>query len=397
MGNPGPISWFRRMGKYNIPIVMYHSINDRPNENPLGFLSFSSIQFRQHLKYFKSHGFRCVTLIELYAIAVEGRLGKDKLAVLTFDDGFLDNFLVAADIMDEFGFQGTVFVNPDFADDGPVRNPDKVDSPWGQLNFSELQLLEQRGTFDIQSHTMSHNREFKSNKVVDFYRPEKFWKYYWLAWQLFPEDKPAWCENLKKHMQCIPSGYPIFEYGRGLTVRRFIADEDFIRTCRDMYARQGLACLEKVNQIPKKGQYESEQEWYTRRYHLLNRAKVVLEEKLDKEINFVCFPGGSYNNETLKMASSVGYKVYMASSKNQCGDNLKNFHQTLAYGKMVGLKRISFSKHYPKFIPDRLAGYWQAKLKVELFMGSRTAGWLTCSGKALRNLLMRKADANELP
>lgn len=377
------------MREYNVPIVMYHCINNCPNENPLGLLLFSTSQFRQHLKYFKRHGFRCVTLTKLYRIAAEGRLGKDKLAVLTFDDGFLDNFLTAAEIMDEFGFRGTIFVNPEFVDDGPIRNPDKVDSPWGQLNYSELRLLEERGTFDIQSHTMSHDWEFKSDKIVDFYDGENFWKYYWVAWKLFPDDKPKWCEKLQEHRKAIPVGYPIFEYGRTLTTRRFTPSEDFIQRCLAMYEREGISCLERANQLPNKGEYESEQQWQARTHYLLSQARVILENKLDKEIDFVCFPGGSYNNSILEMAGAVGYKGYMASSKDQHGDNLENFRQALASGGMVKLKRISFSKNYPKFIPEKVASYWGAKLKVEFFMGSQTARGLSCLGKSLRSLLMR--------
>ncbi len=98
-----------------IPIIMYHSVNNHPEDNPLGFLSIS----------------------ELWALACNGELGEDKFVVLTFDDGYLDNYPIAADVLIEYKAKATIFINPDFVIDSPPRTLQQVPNAWGKLNLSE--------------------------------------------------------------------------------------------------------------------------------------------------------------------------------------------------------------------------------------------------------------------
>ena len=375
------------MSKYNIPIVMYHCINEHTNENPLGFLSFSPKQFAAHLSFFKKAGFQFITLSELYQLALSQELGNLKVVVLTFDDGFLDNYSVAADIMKNYGAKGTIFVNPDFACDGSVRNISDLKSHWGQLNYCEMGLLESQGIFDIQSHTMTHDWEFKSDKVIDVYTKEKFSKYYWLAWKLFPAMKPFWCETIDELRSNIPEGYPVFEYGRSLSTRRFMPATGFVSKCLDIFQKQKMLDLLAINNCPDKGSFETKKEWAQRAEFLLKQAKVVLEEKLNKSVDHVCFPGGSYNEMIVEMAEKEGYKSYMVSSKDQSGNNLHNICDALASKQIMKLKRISFTKHYPTLLPDELAAYWAAKLKVGVFMGSPWASCLLRGAKTFRRCM----------
>ena len=87
---------------YEIPVIMYHSINDSQNDYPLGGLSFFTKELIAHLRYFRDAGFECITLSDLLQRALEGNVGNRRLIALTFDDGFLDNYLIATDILKRF-------------------------------------------------------------------------------------------------------------------------------------------------------------------------------------------------------------------------------------------------------------------------------------------------------
>ena len=77
----------------------------------------------------------------------------------------------------------------------------------GDILISMNQSL-QKNIFDFQSHTMSHNHVFVSDKIIDFYSPDKFNKYYWLM-APFPDLKSKWMEQMDKLSEMIPAGYPL--------------------------------------------------------------------------------------------------------------------------------------------------------------------------------------------
>lgn len=372
-----------------IPIIMYHSVNNHPEDNPLGFLSISALEFRQHLKYFKKNGFKCLTLSELWGLACDGDLGEEKFVVLTFDDGYLDNYLIAADILKEYNAKATIFINPDFVIDGPPRTLEQVPNAWGKLNLSEIQVLQQSGIFEIQSHSMTHDFEFCSDKIIDFYTPEKFNKYYWLAWQLFPDEKPNWCHKLQEHKRRLPVGYPIFEFDRAITARRFYPSDEFIRLAAERFLEEGSACIESLSKDVNKGTFETEKQWAERIKYELAFSKKFLEEKLDRKVEFICFPGGAYNEEILELAEQTGYKAYMVASRKRAGSNLQRLKNAGKTNKIIGLLRLSFTKDYPAVLKSRIFYYLNCKWKIESYMGNSSANSLLQFSRKIRNLLKK--------
>lgn len=378
----------------DIPMVMYHSVNDRPGASPMGFLSLSTVEFREHLKYFRRNGYRSVTLPELWELAGDDRLGSEKTVLLSFDDGYLDNLLFAEEILKEFDARATLFVTVDFVGEGVVRSCDDVPSGWGYLNEAELRALQRRGTFDIQCHTMTHNMEFCSDRVVDFYRPEVFDRFYWLTWLLDPAGKPRWLEHVDRARGEIPIGYPIFEHDRAICARRFTPSESFVTEVQACYAKQGVACLEEVNAIAGKGSFETEEQHRDRVTFELSESKKRLEGWLNKPVDFVCFPGGGYDAPALEIAGSCGYKAYMVRSSERRRGNIERIMAGVAGDQMVALSRISISKDYPGLLSVRRSAYWSCKIAVETFLDRPPARAARAVGKAARSLLRAVTGKN---
>lgn len=65
--------------------------------------------FQLYLEFFKNN-FRVINLDELYSIIKTGRPIKEKLALLTFDDGYSDNYEVAYPILKSMNIPATFFV-----------------------------------------------------------------------------------------------------------------------------------------------------------------------------------------------------------------------------------------------------------------------------------------------
>src|SRR5260221_7203097 len=70
-----------------VPILMYHSVSDLPDPYAL-----SEKDFAAHLDYLKEAGFNTVSLHEVLEHSERGAKLPSNPIVLTFDDGYLDNY-----------------------------------------------------------------------------------------------------------------------------------------------------------------------------------------------------------------------------------------------------------------------------------------------------------------
>lgn len=128
--------------KYNdkgIPVIMYHSIKYEKN-NPV---RLSKDIFESEMKYLKDNKYTTLTLDELYTFFQNNTPVPKKSVVLTFDDGYKDNFETAYPILKKYGFKATVFVITNCIGTGEY------------LTLPQLKELDKNG-FDVESHTANH-------------------------------------------------------------------------------------------------------------------------------------------------------------------------------------------------------------------------------------------------
>ncbi len=87
-------------------ILLYHRVANLETDPQL--LSVSPEHFAGQLEYLSDH----YTLISLSALgrAIEAKKIPDKSVVITFDDGYADNFLNAKPILEKYAIPATVFV-----------------------------------------------------------------------------------------------------------------------------------------------------------------------------------------------------------------------------------------------------------------------------------------------
>lgn len=334
---------------FDIPILMLHSVNDNQKLSPMGDLAVSSKGFEAYLKVFKKWKYQMISMDNF----INQRYDVNKnFVVLTFDDGFKDNLTVARPILEKYNAKATIFVNPAYV--SPVSDKE---SDWGFMTWDEIASAESSGVFDIQAHTMTHEFIFTSDKVVDYYTPEKFNKYYWLAWMLYPDSPNKWDSTAMKYKDLIPVGYPIFEYGRRLSGKKFIPNEQYVQHLIKEYNQ------EKTDYIGEHGCYETDDDFRKYVQWELEECKNILESKLNKKIHTLCFPGGGYNEYVLSEAEKYGYLCYMTASRMRVGNNFDHLEK-LRNNQFVGFNRTSFSKIHPKVFSESFWDYWTAKLSL---------------------------------
>lgn len=122
-----------------VTILMYHYTTEK-SEN---YMSVPKEKFREQMKYLKQNGFNVITLDDLYSYYTEGKEIPDNAVIITFDDGYKNNYLYAYPILKEYGFKATIFM---------------ITSKIGEhlyLTADDLKELDRNG-IDIECHTVNH-------------------------------------------------------------------------------------------------------------------------------------------------------------------------------------------------------------------------------------------------
>lgn len=153
-----------------LPILMYHHVSPAP-----GLVTVSPTTFRAQMAALADAGWRSAGLVEVEAFFA-GQALPPKTCVISFDDGYLDNFVHAHPVLCEFGLRAVLFIVTGWLGDGPVRSgtpatPNHRDckrliaegaADQVILRWSEAEAMAAAGSFEFHSHTHSHTRWDKS-------------------------------------------------------------------------------------------------------------------------------------------------------------------------------------------------------------------------------------------
>ena len=162
--------------KYEVPVVMYHRvINKSENEGIHGTYIYENI-FREHMKYLKENNFSVITFEDLNNIGWRNRFDKNKkYIIITFDDGYVDNYELAFPILKEFNFKATIFLMGESTyNEWDVKADGEKSFP-----LMSVEMIKEMQDYGIEfgAHTFNHpklnklsNDEIK-HQIVDVKKP----------------------------------------------------------------------------------------------------------------------------------------------------------------------------------------------------------------------------------
>lgn len=309
-----------------VPVVMYHSIGVYNPAWRWKFLTCPVDKFESHLKWLRRFGFSSISLEQLYNYIFNNNQIPPKSIILTFDDGYLDNWIYAYPLLKKYGFKGVIFINPEFVDSRPIKRTrmDQVEDgqeleTCGFLSWDEVRAMEQDGIMDIQSHAMTHTWYPVSNKIVDFRHPCD--PYIWMSWNQDTANKP-YLQIENEHE--IRLGTPVYEHDKALSKPIFFNDpllsEHLVEYVKEngtehfFYQKDWRKLLyhqveEYVSQNLISERIESIPEYSSRILWELKSSKEIIEYQLNKKVEFLCWPGGSATTTGRQIASQIGYKM----------------------------------------------------------------------------------------
>src|SRR3712207_6045059 len=115
------------MNRQLLPVLMYHSIAERPGAATRR-LSVSPEAFEAQLDVLTRLGVTTLTFSAASVLLAAGEELPERAVVLTFDDGYADFHLHAMRALEKHGFTATLFVTTGWLEDaGPCAAGDPLD------------------------------------------------------------------------------------------------------------------------------------------------------------------------------------------------------------------------------------------------------------------------------
>lgn len=132
--------FFMREAANGVPVLNYHQVNDVDNNA----LTVPTEEFERQMSYLRNEGYHAITPDQLNDYLNNGSPLPEKPVLITFDDGYRDNYENAFPILKKYDMTATIFLVSDFMD--------RFDN---YLTWAQVQEMSDSGIY-MGVHTLSH-------------------------------------------------------------------------------------------------------------------------------------------------------------------------------------------------------------------------------------------------
>ncbi|MCX7738645.1 MAG: polysaccharide deacetylase family protein [Hydrogenothermaceae bacterium] len=310
--------------------------------------------FDREVSFLKSR-YRIITLDDVFEYISSGKLPERDCVAVTFDDGYLSNYVYAYPILKKHGVRATVFpISSRILREETVR-PSLEDYWKGKVSFRELhktptmaeanlkylregrsedflsvgELLRMKDVFDIGGHASVHCRVFYQEKLEDFFDGKNgHWSFLYAY-----EEEPQ-------------IGFPIFPSRNNIAVKRgFLRREvkDFIKSIdKEFFKQKGWKEVlreELSKNFTSLLCFETEEEKEKRVYEELQSSKRDLESLLGVRIYHFAYPFGHYDDKLVEITSRI-FRTGFTTEKGVVKSNTS----------LLQIPRIAVAKDIGSFI-----------------------------------------------
>ena len=141
------------MSNYNIPILMYHSIELMPKTTIMRSLHVPPRRFKFQMWMLKILGYKGLSMRELKPYLDGDKNGK--VVGITFDDGYQNNLLNAAPILSKYNFSATCYIVSKSVGSSNTWDLQKGITQSPLMTETEIKDWLKMG-MDIGAHTKTH-------------------------------------------------------------------------------------------------------------------------------------------------------------------------------------------------------------------------------------------------
>ena len=266
--------------KEGIPCIMYHGVGLESN--------LSTEEFEKQIKQIKN-----MNTYKFEEIQELNYLIPRKSILLTFDDGYRNNYTNAYPILKKYNKKATIFLNTAYVG---------IDDDY--LTWDQILEMYNSGLVDFQLHSHSHFSVISRIEIDGFFSVESFNKK-----ELYREIK-----NIYRKEPRI--GYPIFKRRGELVVPGYRLTNKFINGC-DSFIDRGTTLTEaivKEHLLTEIVPYSNE-EYKNRVFYEINNNKEIIDKEIGRETLNFANPWGQKSEELLRYLKIIGIKSMITTKK----------------------------------------------------------------------------------
>lgn len=163
-------------------VLAYHRILPEAVAIERGVLAVTTEQFERQIRFFVNKGWRALTLAELYTEFIKKGSVPQRIFIVTFDDGYRDNYYHAFPILKKYKIPATVFLVTSLLDGSRDLYFANTPRPYSQSDIdyalTKGQIVEMGAAgIEFGSHTISHPRltQISFEKAVKEIKGSKEW------------------------------------------------------------------------------------------------------------------------------------------------------------------------------------------------------------------------------
>lgn len=281
--------------KRGIPCIMYHNISDDKGVSPE--------EFEKHLELIqKNYSFKFEEIESL-----DNKLPKNSI-LLTFDDGYADNYHNAFPLLKKYNIKATIFLNTAY-----------INRKNFYMNWKQIKEMYESGLVDFQLHTHSHFSVVSDLKVQGFIPFDIRNKR-----ELFREMRNIYGkENIKE--------YPVFKKRGETAIKGYKITNEFIEKYDELLEKyKTLEIKEKHEKLKKeieKNLIKYIKEYTYEEYEIRTTKEILLnkefiENNLGKKAEYLANPWGHKSKELVKILKKDGVKGMITTKKGTNSMNL---------------------------------------------------------------------------
>lgn len=217
-----------------LPIIMYHAITQ--NAKKTSKFIVSEEEFEGDLKYIKENGYTTIVMQDLIDYVYNGKDLPEKPIMITFDDGYYNNYLYAFPLLKKY--ECKMVLSPigkqiDIYSEIEDRNP-----AYAHVTWENLKEMVDSGLVEVQNHSYDMHSVGKKrrgtrknkNESMDHYR------------KMFSEDVEKSQQEMDEHLGIKPTTFT-FPFGSVSSCSIDILKEmGFVAT---------LGCEGKINKLTR--------------------------------------------------------------------------------------------------------------------------------------------------
>lgn len=150
-------------GSISLPIIMYHGLVKDPSYQNQFFISPKT--FEKDLKYLKENSYTPIFMKELISYVDHGTPLPENPIVLTFDDGYYNNYLYAYPLLREYDMKAVISIIGKYTDKYSILNENN--GIYSNITWHQINEMLESNHIEIQNHSYNmHVNEFKRRGVL---------------------------------------------------------------------------------------------------------------------------------------------------------------------------------------------------------------------------------------